>query len=713
MGVDISEFVSLFYGLFPLLLGNLVGVLFSSYAFFLGILLAFLGPDFSRWREGKKIPLYRIYAILFGILFLLSLHSIALYPQVYGEFFYYRHSWALGFLYFVTDHMSPILSLSILALLLAIQILRTSYHLWSSRRYELLARYFVFLILFYSFHLGGFSWGVLASCFFYAWNFPYRTAKADLIFAIVLVFGLLFFSFSHFGKSGSLSDRPAFPIAKHSRRTNVLILSADSLRLDQMGYARGEEGITPNIDRLAKESRVFLDHHTTIPRTFPAWADLMTGRYTFEHRIQDMFPDKKDRSELGKSIATIPGILNGTHHTSVISSFAGDIFPRADWGFADTLAPPFNAKTLTEQRTIESQVFFLPVLTGSFFGGGEYLDSVRSLSTLGDDSRILPDLYKEFRKSDRPFFSLFFSSVTHFPYSPPYPFYKNGTDPEYYGFSKYFRFVDPSNSVRPDEREQGQIRSVYRASLRAFDDSVGKVMDRLKDQGLYEETLIVLTSDHGESLFEEDHSHGHGEHLRGEGVTKVPLLIKYPNSFPRKSVGNFQGITSHIDLLPTILSVLETEPESRPVVSGKDLTQLGKEEGWARERIVYSETGIWFSDRGDHFFQKNRIRYPNILELHTIDAEDGNSVTVSDPYAKETVLFAKHRMAQNGTRKLIYSPTPEGVLYTCYDRKKDPWNLHPIPTAFCADLKAELDRILLGSGKWKKAGEYFVPKSEE
>ncbi|KPA30722.1 Arylsulfatase [Leptospira interrogans] len=40
--------------------------------------------------------------------------------------------------------------------------------------------------------------------------------------------------------------------------------------------------------------------------------------------------------------------------------------------------------------------------------------------------------------------------------------------------------------------------------------------------------MIVLTSDHGESLFEADHNHGHGEHLRGEGVTHIPLLIKLP-----------------------------------------------------------------------------------------------------------------------------------------------------------------------------------------
>ncbi|EPG67942.1 sulfatase-like hydrolase/transferase [Leptospira wolffii] len=713
MGVDISEFVSLFYGLLPLLLRDVTGILASSYAFFLGVLLVSLGSEYHNWRKGENLSPKKIYFILFFVLILLFVHSVAEYPQVYGEFFYYRHSWALDLLYFITDHLSPWLSRAVLAIFLSVLILKAFLLFWKNRQYELLVRYFIFIILFYFFHRLGSAWGVLTACFFYSRNFSFRDSKNDLVVISILVIGLGLSFLSSFGIKKSVERDFAFPIAKSSKKINVLILSADSIRQDQLGFVRGEEDLTPNIDSLAKESMVFWDHHTTIPRTFPAWADLLSGRYSFEHGIQDMFPDRKDRSLLGSSFATLPAILDHTHSTSVVSSFAGDIFPRANWGFREVYAPNFNAETLTQQRTIESQVFFLPVLTGSFFGGGEYQSSVRSLPTLGDDSRILPDLFSRFKKKNIPFFSVFFSSVTHFPYSPPYPFYKQGTDPNYYGFSKYFRFVDPSNSERPDEKEQEQIREVYRSSLKAFDSSVGKILQNLKDRGLYEETLIILTSDHGESLFEEDHSHGHGEHLRGEGVTKVPLLIKYPNSSPKARRGNFRGITSHLDILPTILSILETDPESRPKGPGRDLSSLGSEEFWKQDRMVYSETGIWFSDRGDHFFQKHRIRYPNILELHTIDPEDGNSVTVSDPYAKETVLFSKHRMVQNGARKLIYVPSPDGVRYFCYDRKRDPWNTNPLPVAICSDLRSELDRILLGSGYWKKAGEYFVPKAED
>ncbi|PJZ77151.1 sulfatase family protein [Leptospira neocaledonica] len=706
MGVDISEFISLFYGLIPLLLRDLSGVFASSYAFFVGVAILFLGPDFSRWKTGEKIEIYKIYLILVSVLFLLFCGSVSEYPQVYGEFFYYRHSWALGFLYFITDHFSPFFFKSALFLFLAIQVIRNGLYFWQSESYESLLRYAVFIILFYSFHILGSAWGILSASAFYSFDILISRSKKDLIFVAIVILGFGFSFFTRPQRENVISKEAL----EHSSNTNVLIISADSIRQDQLGFVKGEKNITPNIDRLSSESLVFLDHHSTIPRTFPSWADFLSGKYSFEHGIQDMFPDKEDRSKLGNTVATLPGILRKSHRTYVVSSFAGDIFPRANWGFQNVYAPNFSAETLTQQRTIESQVFFLPVLTGTFFGGGEYLSSIRSLPSLGDDSRILPDLFSVFDKKDRPFFALYFSSVTHFPYSPPYPFYKN-TDPHYYGPSKYFRFVDPSNSEKPDKKEQEQIRSIYSASLTAFDFSVGKILEELKRRSLYDDTLIILTSDHGESLFEEDHSHGHGEHLRGEGVTKIPLIIKLPKSFERKEIRSFKGITSSLDVFPTILSVLGASSEKFSL-HGKDLTRLPKEDNWREDRSVYSETGIWFSDRGDHFFQKDRIRYPNILELHTIDPNDGNSVTVSDSYAKETVLFSKHRMLQTRTKKLIYIPSPNGVLYTCYDRISDPWNTKPLPASLCGDLQRKLDLLLVGSGKWRKAGDYFLPKSE-
>lgn len=715
MGVDIGEFRSLIYGLIPLILKDLSGVLFVSYAFFSAFSIVLLGPEWDRRSVGLVIRAGYQYALLGIGLFLLFCSSVSKYPQVYGEFFYYRQSWALGFLYFLTDHIPPWLPLSLLAILILIQVGRKILYLLEENNISSIARFLLFLLFFYGFHSIGSASGVLASGLSYSWAPSWKKRRYEFLVTSFLAVGFFL------GYGAMISPRfanelsvptDASPAVTKSPAVNILVLAADSIRQDQLGYASGKKGLTPNIDALAKESRVFLDHHTTIPRTFPAWADLLSGRYSFDHGIQDMFPDKKDRSSLGFKIPTLGSILSADrgYRTVVVSSFAGDIFPRANWGFREIYAPNFNAGTLTQERTLESQVYLLPILTGAFFGGGEYLSSVRSLPTLGDDDRILPDLFRVFTDKKSPFFAVYFSSVTHFPYSPPYPFYKQEGNANYYGPSKYFRFVDPSDSKKPGPEEQEQIRSIYRASLRAFDDSVGKILGELREKNLYDNTLILLTSDHGESLFEDVHSHGHGEHLRGEGVTKVPLLLKFPKYFETGTkTGIFQGITSSLDIFPTVLSVAGIPPSTEIVYPGRDLTKAPAGGDWSDSRKIYSETGIWFSDRGDHFFQKSRIRYPNILELHSIDPADDDSVTISDPYAKETIAFAKHRMIQDKRRKLIYIPKPEGADYECYDRIADPWSQKPIPAIGCEDLKRELEKILVGSGKWKKAGDYFLP----
>lgn len=190
---------------------------------------------------------------------------------------------------------------------------------------------------------------------------------------------------------------------------NILILSADSLRYDKMGYAQGKKGLTPHIDLLAEDSVIFQDHHTTIPRTFPAWADLLTGQPSFIHGIQDMFPDMKDREGLSGNVSkTLPNLLSQLgYKTRVVSSFAGDIFPRADWGFQSVKAPMFHAGTLTAQRILETQIFLLPILTGSIPGAGEYFEAVRGLPSLGDDSKILPDLLAGLKKRRIPFLRSF------------------------------------------------------------------------------------------------------------------------------------------------------------------------------------------------------------------------------------------------------------------------------------------------------------------
>lgn len=714
MGVDLSEFKSLFFSFLPLFLKDYFGTLLSSGILFSAIALLLFGAE-SYVETRERLSTKNEIVIFCVFVFLLWIHSVIHYPQLYGEFFFFRFPFLRHFLFFLTDWVSPrIPQFLAFALLGGLTVWRIR-SLSVRREWKFLGYFLLFFFFAFCFHLSGSVLGIGVVSWVYLLSIIFQNSKIAQFVWTGVFLSILAISWNGMGLKTQTN-----PLVSKNL-PNILIISADSLRYDKMGYSQEKEGLTPNIDLLKKDSVVFRDHHTTIPRTFPAWADLLTGQPSFVHGIQDMFPDAKDRAGLNEtSSRTLPKILGELgYETNVVSSFAGDIFPRAEWGFQSVKAPIFHAGTLTAQRILESQILLLPILTGSLPGAGEYFSSLKGLPSLGDDEKILPDLLPELKQGDRPFFTVFFSSVTHFPFSPPYPYYHRFTNPEYYGKFKYFKFVDPSDSSIPSKEDQEQINGLFQASVASFDESVGKIVAKLRKEGIYDSTLIVLTSDHGESLFEADHSHGHGEHLRGEGVTHIPLLIKYPsNAGAGKS---FSGISSSLDLFPTILNfvseyfetfheqkMIQDEIRNRP---GRDLSFAFQSPSWKDDRSVYGETGIWFSDRGNHFFQKQRIFYPNILQLHSIETGEFPFISIGDSYAKESVIVSKHRMFQNARYKLIYIPSEDGVVWACYDRIQDPWNTKILPVSQCSSLKNSLHSFLLESGKFKKAGEYLLPLS--
>lgn len=709
MGVDVGDYLKQY-------LGDFFGVyLFSTFKVFsaslvfhfsLGILFHYSLESYPRFKIKKQIPLLLLY--LFAMDLLGLFHSIILYPQIYGEFFFYRYSSLSSLLYFFTDHFSPDFFFYTIVLILSVQLANILYYVWKEKT-KLSFFYLTTILLILLFHRFGSLYPALA----FIAVFPILHKLKDRIhirtYFLLIPFLVFLFPFPFLFDSlyGTFTEN-------HKGKPPVILISADSLRYDKLGFVNGNREITPNIDLFSKDSFVFHDHHTTIPRTFPSWADLLTGKYSMTHKVRDMFPSKAEKNRIGsKEFPTIGQKLKEIgYKTSAIGSFAADIFPRADFGFDEVLAPNFNAKVMTLQRTAESQLFLLPVVTGSFLGGGDYIEEMDGLSTWGDGKRIVDRLKKVVRKSGKSsFFLTYFSSVVHFPYTPAYPNYKKFTNPDYYGKYKYLKFVDPTATDKLNSEEIEQIRGLFDSSVYAFDEEFGAIIRFLKDKDLYDKSIIILTADHGEALYEDIHGQGHGEHLRGEAVTKVPLLIKFPSDSKYVSLPNreFFGTTSSVDLFPTLSDYFSIPIEQE--LPGMSLLGIIGEKDWANDRVVYSETGIWFSDIGDHFFQSQRIPYPNILELHQVVPEEEFQIMITDRNFQETIAFAKHRSVQNSRYKFIYIPTRKGVLFELYDRKNDPLNTKNIfPTgAIGLSLKENLYSLVK---KWEdasQAGEYLLP----
>lgn len=680
-------------------------ILLIEFLFFASILQIII-LIFER-EEVKKI--YFISILLF--LFFPFISAIGRYPQLYGDFFYLQYPSLLFILSLITDHTNPAIFENIIYFSFYSIIAVLIFKIFKNKTSDYLVT-ICYLLLFTIFHLRG-EW-VGITIIFVVWKVIlykkiYINTRYSMLILFLISFFYIFWTYQDFYFYRTVSE---------STKPSIFIVSADSLRKDKIGFKRDGMSITPNIDIFSDDAIKFKDHNTTIPRTFPSWTDLLTGKFSMEHKIRDMFPAPEEVEKIGSGeFPTLGHILseNG-YETSVFSNFAGDIFPRANFGFQVSKTPDFNANVILIQKALETQIFLLPVLAG-ILSGGEYFPEINSFSNLGDGKFILRNWKSYMRNSsEKDIFSTLFFSVIHFPYSPPYPYYNKFSKPTYTGKYKFLKFVDPTDDRKPSDEDIEQIRALYDESVLAFDESFGDFIETLKKIGKYDNSIIILTGDHGEALYEDIHGHGHGEHLRGEAVLGVPLLIKFPKSFQIKHLEScslrtcteFNGITSNIDIFPTILDFLNIK--LRGEYPGRSLMQIIGKENWEKDRFVYAETGIWFSDTGDHFFQRQRINYPNILKLHRIVPEKNNQIMITDTFYRDTIAFAKHRAIISSKYKFIYIPTHDGVLYEFYDREKDPNNqINLFPTPAMDEYRKELYSI---SEKWengKVIADYIFP----
>lgn len=708
MGVDVGDFLKQYLGAF---FGVYLSTTFKvfSVSFFLHLTLFSLVYLTYHFLKHSDVSWYILSTWVVMIECFALFHSMVSFPQIYGEFFFFRYPSFAPFLYFLTDHTSPTYFSFVLGILILGFLLVLLKQIYLHKNKESFFAILHVLVLGLVHTSGYYMVGILYFVILFWQGKHYQRIHIKTYGFFSLFFLFLYLIPSIWIRIEGVTR----PEAKG--KPPVFIIAADSLRYDKIGLKLEEKSITPNIDLFANDSFVFHDHHTTIPRTFPSWADLLTGQYAMSHKVRDMFPSPEEKQRIGSSaFSTIQQKLKEIGYRSyAIGSFAADIFPRANFGFDEVLAPNFNARIMTVQRTAESQLFLMPFLTGSWFSGGMYLEEMDGLSTWGDGSRIFDRFQSVLKREGNQAFSVtYFSSVIHFPYTPAYPYYKTFTDPNYYGKYKYLKFVDPTNSSTPNEEETKQIRGLFDSAVFAFDSEFGDIISELKEKGIYDESIIILTADHGEALYEDVHGQGHGEHLRGDAVTHVPLIIKFPKSTNHKKPDHqFFGITSSVDIYPTLMDYFEISTKQE--FPGRSLLPVLGKSNWAEDRMVYAETGIWFSDAGDHFFQKQRIPYPNILSLHQVVPEEDYQIMITDPMYRETIAFSKHRSLQNSDYKLIYIPTRQGVLFEFYDRKKDPFNTKNLYPNHPMAIKMK-DMLYQMVVKWEDAslaGEYLIPSS--
>lgn len=285
---------------------------------------------------------------------------------------------------------------------------------------------------------------------------------------------------------------------------NIVMIMVDTLRQDHLGFAGYHRNTSPNMDAIANDGVAFMDAYSTSPHTPRSLPPLFFGRYASQMRwfgAQYNFPRVRPEN------LSLFEVLEerGWRNIGITSHFYFDERRNVHQGFAHW--DNHDAKSLEESHT--------DIAAPRIWGKVEPI-----LSELGEQRRELGD--------DAPPFSLF----VHF------------FDPHArWNYHEEFGF-DRGSTTR--ERHI----AAYDSEIAFADRHVGYIVEKLKEEGLYDDVIFVITSDHGEA-FNEHGYYFHGQTLYNT-VINVPMILRVPGWFPRQ----VDGPVSIIDIAPTLLDLL-------------------------------------------------------------------------------------------------------------------------------------------------------------
>lgn len=336
---------------------------------------------------------------------------------------------------------------------------------------------------------------------------------------------------------------------------NVILISLDTLRADHLSCYGYERETSPNIDLLAKDSALFLNTFASSPWTLPSHVSLMTSLDCINHKVYH--GDQKINPE----IKTLADFLRSAGYLNV--AFTGGGYVSGIFGF------------------------------NKGFDSYQVRGDVNAPGAVGIVAEAALNWIEEHK--DRNFFLFLHTYQIHTPYSSPAPYNelfldKNANlkeaDMGKLRLNHEYRYKPLPESLRQN------IIALYDAEIRYTDEALIKpLLDLLKNLQLYDNTMILLTSDHGEEFYEHK-SWEHNHSLYNETI-KVPLIIKF---FQSKHAGQrIHKYTRLTDPMPTILDELKIN-HSKNYMDGESVLTLltGREKG--EERIFLAELA---SDAGD------------------------------------------------------------------------------------------------------------------
>jgi len=431
----------------------------------------------------------------------------------------------------------------------------------------------------------------------------------------------------------------SFNSAQAPEHPNVLLIITDDQGYGDFGFTGNPHIKTPYLDRLAAESIRFNNFYVS-PVSAPTRASLMTGRYSLRTGVRDTY---NGGAIMASSEITVAEILKKAGYAT--GHFGkwhlGDNYPSrpVDQGFDESI------------MHLGGGIGQPGDITTYFWGDSSYFNPVfwhngLQESFSGYCSDIFTDQAIRFieKKRTSPFFCYLAFNAPHTPLQVPEKYYN------------MYRDIDPSGGFENDKRpftemsanDKEDARRVY-AMVSNIDDNIGRVLSRLDELGISDNTVVIFMTDNGPQ------QRRYVAGMRGlkgtvyRGGVRVPLLIRYPAAI----VGSkeIEAQVAHIDLLPTIASICNASiPGDRkidginfkPLITGAqiDLSELSNRSlffYWTRHSPeLYNNIAL---QKGNYRLVGNTDYNAPVSRFELFDIK-------TDPYERKNIVNDQPKVAE-------------------------------------------------------------------
>jgi arylsulfatase A-like enzyme len=400
-------------------------------------------------------------------------------------------------------------------------------------------------------------------------------------------------------------------------KPNILLIGVDSLLADHMSSYGYKHLTTPHIDKFAQEGTLFENTFSPHIPTTSGYGSMLTGMDVISTQVVAL----RHKGPLRPEVKTLAEILSENGYETTCVGFRGNPSSRGFDNYID-------------------------------FAGWGSLDEGRSPKAQNLNNVTIPEL-ERLAAQDKPFFLFLRHMDPHSPYLPPEPFERifyhgDEFDPnnksmepvmEFKPFCDYFASWMPAGITDKD-----YIIAQYDGAIAYMDAAMQNIFTALESLGIKDDTIIVLNSDHGETLYDHDCYFDH--HGLYDVTLHVPFILRYPGKVPAGK--RVKGYNRLQDLVPTLMDLAEIDPGIS--FDGKSVMPLVRGEVSSYESEFYITECTWMRKHGwrtpewklivalePDFHFKPEVELYNLIE----DPGENNNLAESCP---EVVELLKGRM---------------------------------------------------------------------